>query len=139
MTEQIFHIKNKKEMANLAQKLAKNAKKGDIFTLEGNLGSGKTFFAQEFINFFSNKKIDVTSPTFNLLSVYELEKNNIYHFDLYRLKDEEELFNLGIEDALIDGITLIEWPELAKDFLKNPIKIYIEIIQEEERLVKLFD
>ncbi len=134
-----FNIKNKQEMINLAKKLAKNAKKGDIFGLDGTLGSGKSFFARAFINSLSNKEIDVTSPTFNLLNLYEINnKITIYHFDLYRLKDEEELYNLGIQDAFINGITLVEWPEIAQNlFNDNYIRIDIKIKEGEKRMVKI--
>jgi tRNA threonylcarbamoyl adenosine modification protein YjeE len=140
MKEEQFHIQNKQEMINLAKDLAKDAKQGDIFGLVGTLGAGKSFFAAAFINALSKEKIDVTSPTFNLLNVYEMNQGpDIYHFDLYRLEDEEELFNLGIEDALIEGITLIEWPQIAQSFLsKNYIQLDIKIKDEESRVITVF-
>lgn len=136
--EQII-IQNKQEMINLAKELAKNAKQGDIFGLNGTLGAGKSFFADAFINSLSKEEIDVTSPTFNLLNVYEMDQGpDVYHFDLYRLEDEEELFNLGIEDALIEGITLIEWPQIAQGFLsRNYTKIDIQIKDEESRIITI--
>lgn len=136
--EQVFHIKNKEEMANLAQKLAKNSKKGDVFALSGTLGAGKSFFVREFIRSLSNQEIEVSSPTFNILNLYEIGDKNIYHFDFYRLDNVNELYNLGIEDAFINGISLIEWPKIAQDFLPNNcININIEIKAKEQRLVTL--
>ena len=139
MEKQIFQINNEEEMANLAEKIAKNSKKCDIFGLRGTLGAGKSLFARAFINALSSKKIEVTSPTFNLLNIYEVDdKNTIYHFDFYRLNDENELPNLGIEEALIDGITLIEWPEIAKNFLnKNYTEIEIKIKDRYQRSVEI--
>ena len=139
MKSKIFYINNKQEMADLAARIAKYSKKGDIFGLKGTLGAGKSFFAGAFINALSQQKIEVTSPTFNLLSIYEVDNDQtIYHFDLYRLKNPEELFNLGIEEALINGITLIEWPEIARSFLrKNYTEIEIKIGDGEKRIVTL--
>ena len=139
MKQQILQIKNKEEMTNLATKLAKSSKRGDIFGLKGTLGAGKSFFARAFINALSTDEIEVTSPTFNLLNIYEVDnQKTIYHFDLYRFNDENELFNLGIEEAFIEGITLIEWPEIAQNFFnKNYTQIEIRIDGEEKRLVEI--
>jgi tRNA threonylcarbamoyladenosine biosynthesis protein TsaE len=139
MQKEVIQIKNKQEMVELAKKLADGATKGDIFGLVGTLGAGKSFFARAFINSLSNEEVDVTSPTFNLMSLYETRGGNIvYHFDLYRLDDEEDLFNIGIEDALIEGITLIEWPEIAQNFLKRKYtQVTIQIKDAEEREVTI--
>lgn len=135
MKEEIVLIKNKQEMADFAGILAKKSKVGDIFGLKGTLGAGKSFFAAAFINASSNQKIIVSSPTFNLLNIYEVNEGKlIYHFDLYRLKDSEELLSLGMEEAFINGITLIEWPDIAKNFFaKNYTQIEIEILNDEQR------
>ena len=136
MKEEKIIIKNKKEMADFAAKLAKQAKIGDIIGLKGTLGAGKSFFARSFINALSQEPQDVLSPTFNLLYSYNTQKGEIFHFDLYRLKSADELENIGFFDALQNGISLIEWPEIAKSFLKkNYLEIEIKIIgrEEEER------
>lgn len=130
-------------MVNFASKLAKKSKKGDVFGLRGTLGSGKSFFVNAFVNALSNQKIEVTSPTFNLVNIYEIEpKTLIYHFDLYRLDHEEEIFNLGIEESFIEGITLVEWPEIASDFLhknKNYQEIIIDIKNNNEREIQFIN
>ena len=137
MKEEII-IKNKEEMIAFAAKLAKASKKGDIIGLKGTLGAGKTFFASAFINALSKKKIDVLSPTFNLVYDYQTDHGQIYHFDLYRIKSEDELYNIGIEDALINGISLIEWPEIAKNFCKKQyMEIEIKLGEGEERFMVL--
>lgn len=135
-----FIIKSEAEMQDLAQEIAKNAKIGDVFCLNGTLGAGKSFFARNFINFLQEKPTAILSPTFNLVYGYETKKGEIFHFDLYRLKSEEELENIGFFDAIKNGICLIEWPQLALKFLGNNFtKIEIKIISEEEREVLICD
>lgn len=111
-------------MAAFAREIAAQARAGDVIGLKGTLGAGKSFFAKNFVNFLSEKPLEVLSPTFNLVYYYETKKGEIFHFDLYRLKSAEELENIGFFDALKNGICLIEWPEIAADFLK---KNYSEI------------
>jgi tRNA threonylcarbamoyladenosine biosynthesis protein TsaE len=131
-----FIIKNQNEMKNLAAEIADQSRKGHIIGLKGTLGAGKSFFASAFINSLSEKKTEVLSPTFNLVYSYQTKKGEVFHFDLYRIKTPAELYNIGLEDALINGISLIEWPEIAKDFCrKNYTEIEIEMISEEERMV----
>ena len=106
-------------MAEFAVQLAANSKIGDIIGLKGTLGVGKSFFAKNFINSLQENPTEILSPTFNLLYSYNTKKGEIFHFDLYRLKSAEELENIGFFDALKNGICLIEWPEIAAEFLKN--------------------
>ena len=121
-------IVNQTQMQELAATIASQAKTGDLFGLKGTLGAGKSFFASSFINALMDKKITVLSPTFNLLYSYQTPKILVHHFDLYRLKTSEELENIGFFDCLRNGICLIEWPEIAQDFLpKNYTEINIEI------------
>lgn len=110
-------LENKEQTKKIATKLAKMVNLGDIITLSGNLGAGKTSFAQYFIKSLSDLDIEVTSPTFNLLHVYQLKTIEIWHFDLYRLKNSDEVYELGIEDAFIKGVSLIEWPEIIQTIL----------------------
>ena len=124
MLKQQIYLKNQEEMKNFASKLAKVAKSGDIITLSGDLGVGKTSFSQFFIRSLTDEDIEVTSPTFNLLHVYSLKILQIWHFDLYRLKNKQEIYELGIEDAFDNGVSLIEWPEIIKDSLpKNRLDL----------------
>lgn len=117
-------LNSKQEMADLAKEIAASIEVGDIVGLKGTLGAGKSFFAKHFINFLSEKSQEVLSPTFNLVYSYDSKKGEIFHFDLYRLKNAQELENIGFFDALKSGIVLIEWPEIAAEFLK---KNYYEI------------
>jgi tRNA threonylcarbamoyladenosine biosynthesis protein TsaE len=96
--------------AAFAARISMLAAPGDIIALKGDLGAGKTTFARGFIRARGGAE-EVPSPTFTLVQVYELESAAIWHFDLYRVKSPEEGWELGIEDAFADGISLIEWPE----------------------------
>lgn len=97
----------------LAQTLAKHAVAGDVIALWGGLGVGKTTFARAFIHARRGGEdvAEVPSPTFTLVQVYELADSVVFHFDLYRLVQPEDAWELGIEDAFADGISLIEWPD----------------------------
>lgn len=116
----IYNLFNEKDTIKVAELIAKDSKLHDIITLNGELGSGKTFFANAFVNFFLKKngleRVNVTSPTFNILKIYNVGDFDIYHFDLYRIKNKEELYELDFSSAF-DNISLIEWPEIAMDIL----------------------
>ena len=99
------------ETAAFAAEIARSAKGGDIFLLEGPLGAGKSVFARGFIRALCGKDTNVPSPTFTLVQSYETETAPLYHFDLYRLEDPDELYEIGWEDALAGGIVLVEWPQ----------------------------
>lgn len=120
-----FILPTEKDTISLSQRIAHIAKKGDVFALHGTLGMGKSVFARAFVQELCGVQ-DVPSPTFTLLQTYEAEDFDIYHFDLYRLKDPDEVFELGIEDAIYNGISLIEWPEKMGGYLpKDVFKVNI--------------
>ena len=96
--------------AALASRLAGLAQAGDIIGLAGELGAGKTAFARAFIHARLGE-VEVPSPTFTLVQIYENGGAPIWHFDLYRLRDSGEIYELGIEEAFDSAICLIEWPE----------------------------
>lgn len=115
-------LNTKQDTINLAKRIANQTKKGDIITLRGMLGAGKTFFVKAFINAIYEKEgkseVEVTSPTFNIVKKYETKNFPICHYDLYRLKKPEELYELGIEESIEEGVVLIEWPEIASDIVE---------------------
>lgn len=92
---------------------------GDVICLTGNLGAGKTAFARGFIRARASRYgvevSEVPSPTFTLVQVYELPDGDIWHFDLFRIERPEDVFELGIEDAVRHAICLIEWPDRLPD------------------------
>lgn len=95
----------------LGARLARLARPGDVIALAGTLGTGKSTLARAFIRALTSEDEEVPSPTFTLVQTYDTACGTVWHFDLYRLEKAEDAFELGIEDAFIDGICLIEWPE----------------------------
>jgi len=109
-------------MVALAASLAPYLGKGDVVALNGELGTGKTTFARGLINALAGPD-EVPSPTFTLVQVYEAPQAPLWHFDLYRISAPEDAYELGIEEALAEGICLIEWPDrlgklLPRDWLE---------------------
>lgn len=103
--------------ASFATRVAAAARPGDVIALWGALGIGKTSFARAFIRARAGAEEAVPSPTFTLVQVYDLPGGAVWHFDCYRLRRPEEIWELGIEEALADGITLIEWPDRLASLL----------------------
>jgi tRNA threonylcarbamoyladenosine biosynthesis protein TsaE len=126
---QKFLIKSEEEMADLAAKIAQKVQPKSVICLTGTLGAGKSFFARNFINSLQEQKEEVPSPTFNLVNSFDSQKGELFHFDLYRLENPDELENIGFFDAIKNSICLIEWPQIAKDYLKNTIEIEIKLTQ----------
>jgi tRNA threonylcarbamoyladenosine biosynthesis protein TsaE len=106
----VTDLPDEEATASLAARVAALARKGDVIALQGGLGAGKTTFARAFIRARGGDEA-VPSPTFTLVQIYEVGDTPVWHFDAYRLRDPEEAWELGIEDAFRDGISLIEWPE----------------------------
>lgn len=113
----IIETRNPEETFRLGQDLAENAAAGQVFTLTGDLGVGKTVFTQ---GFAKGLGIDepVSSPTFTIVQVYESGRLPFYHFDVYRIGDMEEMDEIGFDDYVMgDGVSLIEWADLIKEIL----------------------
>ena len=102
-----------KDTVALGESLARLARPGDMLALHGPLGAGKTTLARGFITARTEIAEDVVSPTFTLVQVYDADPAPIWHFDLYRLTNVGDVLELGWDDALSGGISLVEWPERA--------------------------
>jgi tRNA threonylcarbamoyladenosine biosynthesis protein TsaE len=109
--ELAIELANEQATLDLAARLAGHTKAGDVIALSGELGAGKTTFARGFIQAKCQEPEDVPSPTFTLVQIYETGGDMIHHFDLYRLNDPKEAYELDIEEAFATGVSLIEWPE----------------------------
>ncbi len=133
--------KNETETVNLGKQIASSLKCGDVIALYGDLGSGKTRLVKGICLGLDVKQM-VNSPTFIIVNEYSSQKfQNIYHFDLYRMKTEDEVLAMGFEDYLNhESIVLIEWPEHIERLLPpETIKIHISHTVEDEthRWIKL--
>jgi tRNA threonylcarbamoyladenosine biosynthesis protein TsaE len=101
----------------IAKDFAKKLKKNDVVSFYGNLGAGKTTFIKAIAETLNFNPLEVSSPTFIYLNTYESDIN-IFHFDVYRLKDSEGFLNMGFDEYFSnDGICLIEWADIIKDIL----------------------
>ena len=122
-----INISSEKITAEIAKEFTNILVNGDIVFLIGEMGVGKTTFVRYLINEFQKKNnlnlTEVTSPTFNILNEYQIEDIKIKHYDLYRLKEFNEINNLGILEDTENSLILIEWPTLLFDNLNNFIKL----------------
>ncbi len=149
-----INISKEKDTKLVAERLCKLIALGDFILLSGDLGVGKTTFIKYIINCLQrinrHKISEVPSPTFNIINEYQIKKILIKHYDLYRIKNEKELNNLGIQENLKKQITLIEWPEIAKKLkIKNNISLkfkynksyterYLTIISKNKKIINEF-
>ena len=116
------------------QKITSSIKKillpGDVIFLYGQIGVGKTTFVRLLVNNYEKekklKKSEVLSPTFNIVFEYDIKDFTIEHYDLYRLKNEKEIKNIGLFENLKQNITIVEWPELIKNKPINRIDLFFE-------------
>jgi len=112
MAQRVLDLADEAATARLAARIAAAARARDTITLAGPLGSGKTSFARAFIRALGHGDEEVPSPTFTLVETYRFTgRPPIWHFDLYRLEAADDVYELGIEEAWAEGISLIEWPE----------------------------
>ena len=95
----------------LAKALAPHLRPGDVVTLTGTLGAGKTTFARMLITVLAGRPVEVPSPTFTLVQTYDLPPGSVWHFDLYRLAASDEVLELDWDEAVAEGIVLVEWPD----------------------------
>ena len=134
-------VKSLEHLNSLSQKVADKLSKNDCIFLIGEIGVGKTTFARYLINYLQEKNgekiTEVLSPTFNLLYEYDLKGIKIMHYDLYRIRDEKELKQLGIFLDNQDTIKIIEWPQLINIPLSDKLEIHLDYVKnEKEREIK---
>ena len=107
------------ETYRIGRELGKEAKPGQVYTLTGDLGVGKTVFTQGFADGLGVRE-QVNSPTFTILQIYESGRLPLYHFDVYRIGDPEEMYEVGWEDYVwSDGVCLIEWADLIGELTEE--------------------
>lgn len=115
----VFETNSAEETFEVACKMGQEVKRGDIICLYGDLGVGKTVFAQGFAKGLGVKE-PITSPTFTLVHEYQGERMPLYHFDVYRISDIEEMFDIGYEEYFYgDGVCLIEWADFIKELIPD--------------------
>jgi tRNA threonylcarbamoyladenosine biosynthesis protein TsaE len=125
------------------RRLAKALRRRDVVALKGGLGVGKTTLVRAIVAGLSPDFGEVPSPTFTLVQTYPVELADgpaeLWHFDLYRLDRPDQVYELGIEDALAEGVSLIEWPELAAGLLpkENLLTIELQITAGQARRAQL--
>ena len=138
-----FRQKEKK-LEELAKSLSLSIKKGDIYFLHGEMGVGKTTFVKHLVNNlqlkFNQKTTEVTSPTFNIMNEYIIGDLVIKHYDLYRIKSNNELKDLNLFEDRNKEILLIEWPQIIHNKPNSVTKFYFEYENEyENRYLKILN
>jgi len=133
---QTFTVSHPDNMLSVAQSILAAFPGERIFTLSGELGSGKTTLVKSFAKALGIND-DVLSPTFSIVHEYGSGDHQIYHFDLYRLKNEQELMQIGFEEYLGQGAyVFIEWPDVARNLLPEKwVSITLEAVNEHERKI----
>lgn len=118
---------SEQETFRIAKELGESAASGEVYCLSGDLGVGKTVFTKGFAAGLGITE-PVSSPTFTIVQIYEEGRLPLYHFDVYRIEDIEEMEEIGYEDCFYgDGVCLVEWAELIREILpENCKKIRIE-------------
>lgn len=127
--EAVFDLPSEAATEALAAALAPLLRPGDLVLLQGVLGAGKSFLARALIRALADDSFaEVPSPTFTLVQSYETPAGEVWHADLYRLSDPEEIVELGLEDAFETAICLLEWPDrLAPHWPNHALCLRLEV------------
>ena len=134
-----FVSNSEEETINIAKKIASKLEKTDTLVLSGELGAGKTKFTEGILDYFGLKD-EIASPTFTIVNEYKKDDIKIFHFDVYRLEEIDEFYNIGGDEYFGKGICIIEWGEQILEALpKNYIKINFErdFENENKRIIKI--
>ncbi|MBR6784141.1 MAG: tRNA (adenosine(37)-N6)-threonylcarbamoyltransferase complex ATPase subunit type 1 TsaE [Clostridia bacterium] len=132
----VFEAKNLAETEFVAAEIAKKVKNGGFLALYGGMGAGKTTFVRGLVKALCPECVElVHSPTFAIVNEYRGKEMNIFHFDLYRLTDEDDLYSTGFYDYIEQGALVItEWTELFEDCVpENALRLKIETVGETQR------
>lgn len=123
----VLETRSPEQTFQIGMRLSQAAKPGQVYTLTGDLGVGKTVFTQGFAKGLGIEE-PVSSPTFTIIQIYEGGRLPFYHFDVYRIGDVEEMEEIGYEDYVMgEGVSLIEWANLIEEILpENRTEIVIE-------------
>lgn len=132
-----FLSKSSNDTLEFAKNFAKDLTKGDVVVLIGDLGSGKTKFTEGILSYFGLEN-EISSPTFTIVNEYNANSIDIFHFDVYRLNNSFDFYNIGGEEYFNKGICIIEWGEIIEDALPHKYtKITFERDLENENYRKL--
>ena len=127
-------LPNEQATEALGATLAARLKPGDVVGLKGDLGAGKTTLARAIIRAAAaDPDLIVPSPTFTLVEVYDTPRGSYWHFDLYRLDHPQQVYELGWEEALAEGIVLVEWPERLGRLLPKHLGVTLELANDDGR------
>jgi tRNA threonylcarbamoyladenosine biosynthesis protein TsaE len=137
--KQSYISRSPEETMDLGETLAGELKPGAVVLLFGDLGAGKSVFARGIARFFGIPEKEVRSPTFTLLNIYTSPRGTVNHFDLYRIEDTEELFQLGFDEHLEEGtLSIIEWAEKAELSPDNAaVKVTITLVDDMTRKITI--
>lgn len=138
MEEKIIIMKDEKEVRAFGNELGRTLPAGSILALTGDLGTGKTTLTKAIAEGLGVKEV-ITSPTFNIVKQYESGRLPLYHFDVYRISDADEMYELGYEEYFFgDGICVIEWADLIEDIIpQEAVRISIDYGEREgERIYR---
>lgn len=131
-----IHLTSEDQTLDFANKMFDFLAPQDVVFLSGPLGSGKSVFSRALIRKLSkDSELTVPSPTFTLVQTYETDLCPIWHFDLYRIKSPEEIYEIGWEDATYEGISLVEWAEKMEDLAPpDRLEINFEPSKQDENI-----
>lgn len=138
MTTRALSLPTPDATGALAATLAPRLRPGDVLLLTGGIGAGKTHFARCLIQSLMDEPEDVPSPTFTLVQVYDLPTGELWHSDLYRLSDPDQVVELGLTEAFDEAICLVEWPDRLQDLTPAAaLSLSFEVTGDETRQVTL--
>ena len=134
--EKVFYTAGEAETEQVGARLAEKIEKNTVVAMRGDLGAGKTVFVRGFAKALGYTG-RVTSPTFTIVNEYDCDPP-VFHFDMYRLSDSEDLYGIGWDDYLRrGGICIVEWSERVEDALEDAVTVTIERLGDEERKITI--